>query len=60
MRIDRERMTIDALNVIKRLLTKSDVMVIERKNPFRHPTKKELAKHPRLLRKQRRLSMEEQ
>ena len=48
MRIDRERMTIDALNVIKRLLTKSGVTVIERKNPFRQPTKKEMDKHPKL------------
>lgn len=59
MRIDRERMTIDALNVIKRLLTKSGVTVIERKNPFRQPTKKEMDKHPKLLRKQRRISMGE-
>ena len=57
MRIDKERMIIETLQVIKRMLTRSQVTKMERKNPFRQPTKKELDKHPKLIRKQRRLSM---
>ena len=57
MRIDREQMTIEALQVINRVLRNAPKL--ERKNPFRAPTKKELDKHPKLIRKQRRLSMGE-
>jgi hypothetical protein len=41
----------DAMKVVQRVLRNAPV--IERKNPFRHPTVKELVKHPKLLRKQR-------
>jgi hypothetical protein len=58
MRIDRERMIFDAMKVVARVL--NGAFVIERKNPIRQPTVKELAKHPKLLRKQRRKSMGEQ
>lgn len=51
-RIDREWITIEALKVVNRVLR--NAFVIERKNPFRNPTKKELAKHPKLIEKQRR------
>jgi hypothetical protein len=57
MRIDRERMILDAMKVVNRVL--KNAPVIERKNPFRQPTVKELAKHPKLLRKQRRNCMGE-
>jgi len=53
MRIDRERMILDAMKVCQKML--ANAMKIERKNPIRNPTKKELAKHPKLLSKQRRL-----
>jgi hypothetical protein len=57
MRIDRERMILDALKVVQRVL--KNVPVIERKNAFRVPTVKELAKHPKLLRKRRLRTMGE-
>jgi len=53
MRIDRERMILDAMKVCQKLL--ASAMKIERKNPIRQPTKKELDRHPKLMRKQRRL-----
>ena len=56
MRIDRERMILEAMQIARSILTKSNVKRIERKNPFRVPTKKELDKHPKLICKQRRLS----
>ena len=59
MRIDREKMILEAMQIARSILTKSNVKRIERKNPFRAPTKKELAKHPKLIEKQRRLSMGE-
>jgi len=52
MKIDRERMIFDALIVVNRVL--KNAPIIKRSSPFRHPTQKELAKHPKLLRKQRR------
>jgi hypothetical protein len=52
-RLDRDYVIIEALKVVKHVLTKENTMV-ERKNPFRSPTKKELAKHPKLIEKQRR------
>jgi hypothetical protein len=52
MRIDRERMILDAIKVVARVL--NGAFVIERKNSIRQPTVKEMAKHPKLLRKQRR------
>jgi hypothetical protein len=57
MRIDRERMIFDAMKVVQRVLRNAPA--IERKNPFRRPTAKELVKHPKLLRKQRRNSLGE-
>jgi len=57
MRIDRERMILDAMKIVARVL--NGAFVIERKNPIRRPTVKELAKHPKLLRKQRLKTMGE-
>jgi len=51
-RIDREWITIEALKVANRVLKNS--FTIDRKNPFRIPTKKELSRHPKLIEKQRR------
>jgi len=51
-RIDREWLTVEALKVCNRML--KNVFVIDRKNPFRNPTKKELQKHLKLIKKQRR------
>ena len=58
MRIDRERMILDAMKVVDRVLRNAPM--IERKNPIRQPTVKELTKHPKLLRKQRLKTMGEQ
>jgi hypothetical protein len=51
-RIDREWITVEALKVVNKVLR--NTFDIQRKNPFRNPTKKELAKHPKLIEKQRR------
>lgn len=59
MRIDRERMIIDALRVVRSVLMKNKAQRMQRQNPFRLPTKKELDKHPKLMAKQRRKSMGE-
>lgn len=56
-RIDREWITIESLKTVSRVL--KNAFVIQRKHPFRNPTKKELAKHSALIRKQRRKSMGE-
>ena len=58
MRIDRERMILEALQVVSRVLQRGKAEKLERKNPFRRPTKKELDKHPTLLSKQRRRGQE--
>jgi hypothetical protein len=55
MRLDREWIQVEALKVVLRVL--KNAPVIERKNPFIDPTVKELAKHPKLLRKQRLRTM---
>jgi hypothetical protein len=51
-RIDREWLTIEALKVVNRVL--KNTFAIDRKNPFRNPTKKELSRHSKLIEKQRR------
>jgi hypothetical protein len=56
-RIDREWLTVEALKKSFELL--KNAFPIKQKNPFRNPTKKELAKHSALIRKQRRKSMGE-
>jgi hypothetical protein len=56
-RIDREWLTAEALKVCAKVL--KNAFPIKQKNPFRNPTKKELAKHSALIRKQRRKSMRE-
>jgi hypothetical protein len=56
-RIDREWLTVEALKVVSRTL--KNAFPIKQKNPFRNPTKKELAKHSALIRKQRHKSMGE-
>jgi hypothetical protein len=52
-RLDRDYVIIEALKVVKYVLMKENTMV-ERKNPFRMPTKKEQLKHRKLIKKQRR------
>jgi hypothetical protein len=54
-KIDREWLTVEALKVVNKVLVNS--FPIDRKNPFRNPTKKELAKHPKLIEKQRRAAL---
>jgi hypothetical protein len=56
-RIDIEWIAVEVLKSCIRVLKKD--FPIDRKNPFREPTKKELAKHSALIRKQRRKSMGE-
>jgi hypothetical protein len=46
-------MILDAMKVCQKVL--ANAMKIERKNPIRNPTKKELDRHPKLMKKQRRL-----
>jgi hypothetical protein len=56
-KIDREWLTVEALKVCAKVL--KNVFPIKQKNPFRNPTKKELAKHSALIRKQRHKSIGE-
>jgi hypothetical protein len=51
-RIDREWLTVEALKVCNQVL--KNAFVIDRKNSFRNPTKKELSKHSKVIKKQRR------
>lgn len=55
MKIDHERMRVDALKICMKVLKNAERL--SRHSPFRSPTKKELDKHPKLLGKQRRYSM---
>jgi len=55
-KIDKEWIIVEALKVVKLVLTKENTMA-ERKNPFRLPTKKEQAKHSKLIKKQRRVCL---
>jgi hypothetical protein len=54
-KIDREWLIVESLKVVNRVL--KNAFVIDRKNPFRNPTKKELAKHSKLIEKQRRAAL---
>lgn len=47
----REWLILESLNVVKRVLSKSQITPM--KTNIRKPTIKEVAKHPKLLRKQR-------
>ena len=53
MKTDILRLERNVLNFLRNYFAKTDRSKIDRKNQVRNPTVKEMAKHPKLLRKQR-------
>ena len=53
MKTDILRLERSVLNFLRSYYVKNKTSFLKRRNQVRHPTVKEMAKHPKLLRKQR-------